>query len=199
MNFYNTKIQLHKKVIEHIFQQLKPGMKLLVFGLGYDSEMWYHATNKNTFFVENNEVYCKMNEKTINKKHIIKHNYDNITVAKSFALTLEQIKKYEMPSELKKNGPFDIILIDGPGGYNSSQPGRLLPCFWSTLLIKPHGNIYVDDSSRALEKHCINLFFSKYTKVFLEERLGTCVITFNDAKSLSTPTLPSHAPSSPAP
>ena len=47
---------LDKKVINDIFLNFNDNTKFLVFGLGYDSKMWYHG-NKNTYFVENNKKY----------------------------------------------------------------------------------------------------------------------------------------------
>lgn len=38
---------------------------MLVFGLGYDSKMWYEGTNKNTYFVENNEKYIELNKNDV--------------------------------------------------------------------------------------------------------------------------------------
>lgn len=61
MNYYNPKIQMDKKIILDIFNSykdinkdnknnnVKDAKKMLVFGLGYDSEMWYNMTNKNVF------------------------------------------------------------------------------------------------------------------------------------------------------
>ena len=33
---------------------------MLVFGLGYDSKMWYNG-NKNTYFIESNDEYISLN------------------------------------------------------------------------------------------------------------------------------------------
>ena len=41
MEFYNSHIQLDKNVIDDVFSKFKPDTKLLIFGLGYDSKMWY--------------------------------------------------------------------------------------------------------------------------------------------------------------
>ena len=56
--YYNSSIQIHINVIHDILDEclrLKP--KLLVFGLGYDSKLWYNATDGNTFFVEHTQEY----------------------------------------------------------------------------------------------------------------------------------------------
>ena len=75
MEYYNSKIQLHKNVINDIFVNIKPNNKMLVFGLGYDSKMWYEGNNKNTFFIENKDEYIQLNIKNIPSENIIKYDY----------------------------------------------------------------------------------------------------------------------------
>jgi len=91
MQYYRKEIQIHKNVISDVFSNFKPDIKMLVFGLGYDSKMWYEGNNKNTYFVENNDSYIKLNEKDIPSKNIIKYNYVGITCQNSTTLTDEQI------------------------------------------------------------------------------------------------------------
>lgn len=69
--------------------------------------------------------------------------------------------------------PFDIIIIDGPEGWGGKTPGRLLPCYWSTLLSKKQTIIYIDDASRSLEKYCIDKYFSGKEITYFKER-DTC-------------------------
>jgi hypothetical protein len=160
MEFYNSNIQLDKKVINDVFSNFKTDTKLLVFGLGYDSKMWYEGNNKNTYFVENKKEYIDLNINDIPIDNIIQYNYDTL-VSTSLNLTDKDIIKYEVNNKLKSLAPFDIIIIDGPEGYNNNSPGRLIPCYWSTLLSKKGTIIYIDDANRKLENYCINKYFSK--------------------------------------
>jgi len=43
MEFYNKNILISKKVIEDVFTNFTSNTKMLVFGLGYDSKMWYNG------------------------------------------------------------------------------------------------------------------------------------------------------------
>lgn len=61
--------------------------------------------------------------------NIIQCDYETL-VENSFNLTDNDIMKYELNNKLKKLAPFDIIIIDGPEGYNNKTPGRLIPCYW---------------------------------------------------------------------
>jgi hypothetical protein len=158
--YYDKRIQTDKLVINDIANEIyELNKKMLVFGLGYDSNLWYNITNKNTFFIEHNEEYIKIN-KDINKENIIQYDYNGITVKSSFTMTDKEINSFIIPDELIKNAPYDIIYIDGPTGYQENHPGRLLPIFWSKILSKSGSLIYIDDCERALESMCINRYFN---------------------------------------
>jgi len=174
MQYYNRNIQIDTNVIVDIFKNIQPHTKMLVFGLGYDSKMWYEGTNKNTYFVENNENYIELNKNDIPSDHIIQYDYLNITCESSVTKTDEDLKSYKIPDALLLAAPFDIILIDGPEGWCISKPGRLIPCFWTRSLSKSGTLIYVDDAKRPLENYAINKFFHSDRKEIFNER-GGCV------------------------
>jgi len=171
MEYYNHNVQLDKKVIIDILSNVSSNTKMLVFGLGYDSKMWYEGNNQNTFFVENNNYYILLNQNYIPIKNIIKYDYKT-TCETSNQLTDEAIQDFEIPEYLLALAPFDIILIDGPEGWCDGKPGRLLPCYWATLLSKSGSLIYVDDSRRPLEKYCIEKYFGGKVKEIFSERGG---------------------------
>jgi len=174
MQHHKHEIQLDKTVIRDIFENINENTKILVFGLGYDSKMWYDA-NKNTYFIENKQEYIDLN-KDIPSKNIIKYDYKDINVNNSDKLTNNQIENFPLPNNITNIGKFDIIIIDGPEGWHGEAPGRLLPCYWATKLIKKSGIIYVDDSSRKLENYCVQIFFNNKTKYIFKERLETTKI-----------------------
>jgi len=145
---------------------------MLVFGLGYDSELWYNATGGNTYFVEHDQTYIDLNP-NIDSDHIIYFDYKGIDVQSSFQLKLDEIHKFVIPEALVQLAPFDIILIDGPSGYTNLMPGRLLPIFWSVSLLSSLNTIiFLDDTNRSLEKYCIQRFFTDYNVQFFNERGG---------------------------
>ena len=179
LNKYNqylhSNIQLAKPVIKDILNNCE-NKKMLVFGLGYDSALWYKATNKNTYFIENNQKYIDLN-KNINNNNVIFYQYNFITVELSLNLTDDKINMFKIPQKLLELAPFDIILVDGPNGYDKNCPGRLLPLYWSKKYLSKEGTIiYVDDATRVLEKNCINKYFIDNVKVYFRDRLGTMKI-----------------------
>jgi len=173
--YMNSNIQLAKPVINDILVNCE-NKKMLVFGLGHDSELWYNATNTNTLFIENNETYIDLN-KNIDPNNIIYYDYQNISVNSSLDLTETQISEFKIPEKILENAPFDIILINGPNGYNDNCPGTLLPIYWSKhFLSKEETIIYLDNASRNLEKKSINKYFLTNKKNYFKERHGTMKI-----------------------
>jgi hypothetical protein len=162
MEYYTSKIQLRKSVINDVFSEITENKKMLVFGLGYDSQMWYEGNNKNTFFVENKDFYIQLNIKNIPTNNIIKYDYKT-TCSSSVILTDNEINNFIIPERIVNEGPFDIIIIDGPEGMSSNSPGRLIPCYWSTKLSKPGTLIYLDDTNRPLENFCIQKYFKDFS------------------------------------
>jgi hypothetical protein len=156
--WYRDDIQIHTNVIGDILDECEgKNVRMLVFGLGNDSNLWHNVTNKNTTFVEDDIHYINTNT----DKNVIHYKYSNITVCKSYTMTIEDIHKYPIPEELLNLAPFDIIIIDGPRGYKEDHPGRLLPIYWSKYYLSKTGTIiYVDDSKRELESKCIERFLS---------------------------------------
>ena len=184
MKFYNKNIQLDIKVINDIEKNTTESTRTLIIGLGYDSKMWYNL-NPNTYFVENNEEYIKLNEKDIPLNNIIKYNYDkNINVYNSFNLDDNKLLDYNIPKKLLELGPFDIILIDGPEGWNGESPGRLIPCYWAMKYLSKNSIIYIDDANRKLESYCIDRFFKDNEKKYFQQRNGCCKINTKFKKQI---------------
>ena len=171
--YYDPRIQTNKEIISDIAKEIYgKNKKMLVFGLGYDSRLWYNLTNKNTFFVEDNKEYIEMN-KDISDDKIIQYGYEGITVESSFNISEKEINSFIIPKKIIENAPYDIIYIDGPCGYKQDTPGRLLPIFWAkTFLSKPGSFIYIDDCKRPLEAMCIDKYFKNYTKSMIDLRDG---------------------------
>ena len=159
MDFYNEKIQLHKEVIEDVCETYKGG-KMLVWGLGHDTPLWWNITNKNAYFIEAKDEYIELN-KDIPETNIVKYTYPNINVRISLKYPFV-FAGAPLPRCIEKLGKFDVIIIDGPYGNSPQGPGRLLPIVWSLkYLSDPNTIIYIDDSNRELESLCIDKFCKK--------------------------------------
>lgn len=173
-NFYNYNIQLCQEVIFDILNDIfEKDKKVLIFGMGYDSLLWYKANKeKDIFFVENNDNYIDLNNQ-INNKNIIKYNYEDITVYKSLRDEIDP-SFYKIPQKLLNHKPFDLILIDGPAGYSDESPGRELPFYWSRHhLMHDKTKIYIDDTKRNLESHLIEKYYSDFQMKYYDYKLGS--------------------------
>lgn len=181
MEYYNKKIQLDKNVIQDIFKNTGKNTKMLVFGLGYDSKMWFN-NNPNTYFIEDKDEYIKINQPDIPSENIFHYTYENINIQKSLKMSDSEIEKYTIPEKLYQLAPFDIILIDGPEGYNVKSPGRLIPCHWTSKYLTTTGSlVYIDDSSRKLERYCVDKYFKNHHQETFKNRLKCTKITINNS------------------
>ena len=185
--YYNKNIQITQNILKLVLRDCvnakgnNPNAKLLVFGLGYDSELWHNSTIGNTFFVENNIEYINLNKNIIPEANIIFYDFEGITVSKSKNIinnnSLLSTDSFMIPQKLLDSAPYDIILIDGPAGYDNDKIGRLLPIYWSQKYLSKSGTIiYIDDCKRPLESACINKYFCDNKKNIYNERLGCAKI-----------------------
>ena len=159
IKFYTPEILLDALVINDIASNLTEDSRFLVFGLGHDSCMWFNLC-PNTCFVEHNPKYINKALEYIPKANIVHCKYKGISVWNSFGMTEERLSSLPMPPELEGAEPFDVILIDGPTGYNFFLSGRMLPCYWAMKHFSQPGTlVYIDDSERKLESYCIDRFF----------------------------------------
>lgn len=167
----HPKVQLAKEVIHDILMEYQ-GKKTLVFGLGYDSDMWWSHNKNNVYFIEQNKDYIKLNP-MIPKSHMFHYTYPGLSIQKS--MQNPESFEIESPEWLVKNGPYDVILIDGPTGYNVNQPGRQQAIYWATKYLSKKGTIiYVDDAKRPVESKFIGRYCLQTTKTMFHSRNG-CV------------------------
>ena len=125
---------------------------LLVFGLGYDSELWNAVNHKgHTLFLEDNKNWFESvsrNKPQLNSR-LVKYN----TTRHDWKMLLSDPDKLEMQFDQEiTDRKWDVILIDGPNGWLDSQPGRMSPIYMSTKLVKPHGDVFVHDCHREVEE-----------------------------------------------
>lgn len=175
--FFNKNIQLSEKFIKSLlFEIINKNKKVLIFGMGYDSLLWYKANNcKNIFFIEDNDNYIKLNHK-IKKKCVVKYNYRNVSVRESLQNKINP-SIYNLPKRIEKNKPFDLILIDGPQGYSEKSYGREIPYYWSRhKLMHKKTKIYLDDINRPLEFHLLKKYFLDFQMKYFAEREGSACV-----------------------
>ena len=129
MEYYNSNIQLCKGVCEDIVETVKEKSKhvdkkisMLVWGLGYDSILWYNIPNIDVYFVEDNIKFIELNKDKIDNHKIIYYKFKTET-RESINYTEKILSEFKKPEIIFDLPKFDIILIDGPQGntFLSSQ------------------------------------------------------------------------------
>lgn len=178
VNYWNKNIQVDKDIACEIAKKAF-GKKMLVFGLGYDSLFWYHATKGQTYFVEDDEDFIFFNKDLL--KNIIPCNYHGTSVSKSLDFLKNPSRSYyslSPPIELIKLAPYDLIFVDGPKGFSNDLPGRLHPIKWSSNIINNKGSIYIDDAGRQLEKKAVEKYLPEAR--FLNTNRGNTVAIYNN-------------------
>jgi len=160
-----------KRIFEHIYLMEKKA-NILVFGLGFDSILYQTANEKGqTYFIEDDQFFININNNIKNK---VLFEYKT-SIKDSMNYTEEDLKKYTEPPLIRQI-EWDLIIIDGPCGYQEHHPGRSLPIYWSSLCKK--ATIYIDDSAREVENKFIKMFFSNTAKIDTIEKRGQTTIIY---------------------
>ncbi|EKS28241.1 uncharacterized plant-specific domain [Afipia felis] len=136
-----------------------PGCNVLVFGVGHDSKLWssLNATGE-THFVESSAEWIDAVRKDHAALSISLLPPSNLTVANSATLSVSDLSRYPVPTNLAAK-KWDVILVDGPGGYSPSDPGRARTIYWASLLASPDTHVFIDDYDRPLERHFTDMLF----------------------------------------
>ena len=109
--------------------------------------------------------------KLLPKEAIAIYNFNNITIKNSYNLSDTDLNKFTVPQKILSEKPFDIIIIDGPIGLYETDPGKLLPMFWSLKYLSKSGTIiYITSSNNELEKYGIERFFKNNIVEYFPER-----------------------------
>ena len=120
------------------------GKKFLVFGLGYDSQLW-NALNKKgiTLFIEDSQEWMDIVSSKLNVQ--VKH-YSYQTKLTDLAEDLKG--DYSKLAKTVEGGPWDVVLVDAPQGWREDTPGRLESVVVGLSNLAEGGTLYVHDTHR---------------------------------------------------
>jgi uncharacterized protein (TIGR01627 family) len=149
----------------------KDGINFLIFGLGYDSELWLESNNNgNTVFLESDPVWIENTKKEIPDIDVRLIEYNSKPT--------EYLEYWEI---YKKTGQFpniptiyedlntidwDVIFIDGPVGRIN---GRMISIYLSDELAKKSKNkthIFLHDCERNIESFYLEKFLKENCDYF---------------------------------
>jgi len=157
---HDSRAQISPAQIEVIASTIRARTpaRLLVFGLGHDSALWQSLNPAGrTIFVESSPEWRERLRPSLAASTIVAFDFAaHGCVGDALARTAGTLAGIAMPPEL--SGTWDIIFVDGPAGYHMSDPGRALPLYWASRLMRRSTHVFVDDYNRALERHFADLF-----------------------------------------
>jgi glucuronoxylan 4-O-methyltransferase len=162
-------VQLETRELRPIVTAIeeRPGCALLVFGCGNDSPFWEKVNRGGTTaFLEDDPEWVAdaRAELTTATVHSVRYG----TRLADWRSLLDR------PSELVMDLPadvasrrWDVILVDGPAGYNDARPGRMKSIYAASRLVAPGGRVFVHDCERPAEQAFASRYLSD-DRVFVE-------------------------------
>ncbi len=151
-------IQMQPIELFEIVKNIKAPANLLVFGVGNDSAFW-HSVNKGgrTVFLEGKKMWFDDICARYPFLEVYRMRYDTNRAEWKDLLDKPDQLTFEMPLEIR-DVVWDVIIVDGPTGYDDSTPGRMKSIYMASKLIKSGGDVFVHDTEREVE----NEYCKKY-------------------------------------
>ncbi len=153
--YYNNTILLGPLQVEAIAMSIaakSPQCNMLVFGAGNDSILWAELINRlgsgKIIFLETSAEWIKKIKNEHPQLDIRLYDLYGSTVEAS----LKSKPEWRDPPHAITECVWDIILIDGPGGFNNKAPGRAYPIMWACKYRTECTCVFVDDYNRELER-----------------------------------------------
>ncbi len=156
------------KIIIHTVKKRAP-CRFLIFGLGNDSILWSKVNRHGkTVFLEDNKSWMR----DILKRHssLTAYLVEYETLRTEWPAYLENSEKLHMnlPEEVERE-KWDVILVDGPAGYDDSNPGRMKSIFLARKL-SLNSDVFVDDCHRKVEQiYCDQFLKNENLKAEVDE------------------------------
>ena len=151
------KIQLTPEEMLLISKSVQQHRKanLLVFGTGLDSEYWYRLNHKGyTLFLEDDLSWVRRAKSVVPYLSIEHMQYDTVRTDWNLLIGKDEDLAVGLPSRAMDHA-WNVILVDGPRGYEDSDPGRMKSIYQAASLAKTGTDVFVHDCDREIErKYC---------------------------------------------
>jgi uncharacterized protein (TIGR01627 family) len=154
-------VQLHPEEIRPIVEAIRsrPSCSLLVFGCGNDSVFWETVNEGGTtVFLEDDPGWAEEIRSRLQQAHVHEVHYDTVLEQWESLLHRPDLLVPDLPAEIEAQR-FDVILVDGPAGYDSHleltgriAPGRMQSIYMASKLVGPDGFVFVHDCDRVVEQ-----------------------------------------------
>lgn len=153
--------EISAQAIEVARDRLRPGSNLLVFSLGRDSSSW-ELVNRGgrTAFIEDLPEWIDFSRGQSPEREVHHVTYTTERDASMGYRSAEDVPLPALPESITQTA-WDVVVVDGPKGYASGQPGRASSIAWASRLVAPAGIVLIDDYDRPLERHIGSLMFGR--------------------------------------
>jgi Polysaccharide biosynthesis len=154
-------IQMHAHELLLIARAIRPPVNFLVFGIGNDSPFWFDLNRRGrTVFIEDQaEWFDKIQRENPSLEAYLVDYGTKLEQGMELIDHPERLAM-DLPPDLRKTA-WDVILVDGPAGYDAGTPGRMKSIYEASRLIKPGGRIFVHDQERDIEREYCDRYLSK--------------------------------------
>lgn len=147
-------IHLSSTELEPIVKSIKKRRpcSLLVFGLGNDSQFWVQINEGGkTIFIEDQEHWYQVITQRDPRVNAYLVNFQTKRSQWRDLLDKPELLKMTLPQEIVLTC-WDIILVDGPNGFDDENPGRMKSIYLASRLPSKTAEIFVHDCDRPLEQ-----------------------------------------------
>lgn len=145
-------IQMHANEVFLIARAIKPPINFLVFGMGNDSPFWFELNRRGrTVFIEDQEEWFHRIKRE--NPHLEAHLVNYGTRLEDGMQLIDRPERLAMdlPPDVRGTA-WDVVLVDGPAGYEDGTPGRMKSIYEASRLVKPDGSIFLHDQERVIER-----------------------------------------------
>lgn len=125
--------------------------RFLVFGVGNDSVFWQLLNRGGrTVFLEDDDEWLRRVGAEL--PGIEAYGVEYVRQRRQWRELLDSPDRLRMdlPREIAADA-WDVILVDGPRGYEDAHPGRMQSIYAASLLVARSGRVFVHDCDRPVE------------------------------------------------
>lgn len=124
----------------------------LVFGFGNDGAFWASINRRGvTVFLEDNEAWYTRILSSNPNLHGFLVSYQTRRTQWRALLDNPTKLALSLPPEVEQRR-WDVILVDGPAGYDDHCPGRMKSIAAAVRLANPGADLFFDDCDRTVER-----------------------------------------------
>jgi hypothetical protein len=142
--------------------------KVLVFGVGKDSQLWSRANQGGrTVFVEHEAEWIARTREQVSEAEFVQVRYGTARWQWPLLLHLPWLLRMrDLPASVVDER-WDVIFVDSPQGGHAQRPGRMMSLVTASLLARrsPRVDVLAHDCDRRVERVYCDRYFADFERV----------------------------------